>query len=145
MAYNNNNNKKRNNNNEKKAPKPVTIKVPMVITGQDVKGVEYDRESCVLIINDLADAGVFEKLSYFATAERKLVTGREDDKGTTNIARIAAIDNDGNVDLTFFGKNIEIATNFETGYVLAPRVRVDRNTGDVISILSIDLIPETEA
>ena len=139
------NNKKRNNNDEKKAPKPVTICVPIVVTGVDKNGREYNADSCVDILNDLANGGVFEKLSYFATAERKLVSGKEEDRGTTNLARIAEITDDGNANLTFFGRNIEIASKFEEGYVLVPRVRVDRNTGDVISILSIDLVPENDA
>ena len=136
-------NNKNRNNNDNRAPKPVTKTLPIIISGKDQKGNDYNVDSCAKIIGELQEANVFDKLSIFAVIARSFVTEKEDAKGTMNLARIAEVDGT-DMRLTFFGKNIDLADRVENMAVV-PRVRVDFNTGDVLSILNFEVVDMMEA
>ena len=136
-------NNRNRNNNENRAPKPITKSLPIIISGKDQKGNDYNVDSCIQLIGDLQEANVFDKLSVFAVIARSFVTEKEDAKGTMNLARIAGIEGT-DVQLTFFGKNIDLAERLENMAVV-PRVRVDFNTGDVLSILNFEVVNMMEA
>lgn len=131
-------------NNVNNRPKPVTKTLPIVVTGKDKNGNDYDAESCSRIINELQDAGCFDKLSVNACIAKSLVINAEA-KGTLAIARILKVDKEtGDVDLLFFGKNAESA-ELVNDMVIVPRIRTARNSTEVTTITNFEIVPAMEA
>ena len=64
-----NNAKKHNATNK---VKPVTMDISLVITGQDAKGNAYDQQSCCSLIQELQNAGCFNKLAVYVAAPKKV-------------------------------------------------------------------------
>lgn len=124
--------------------KPVEKILPMIFTGKDQRGQEYDVESCKNILIDLQTAKCFEKLSVSISLARSFI-GDENALGSVNFGRF----NDYNIDteevtVLILGKNIENA-DIVTDMVVVPRVRVARDSTEVTSILGFDIVPAMDA
>ena len=131
-------------NNKTKGPKPVVMTLPLVFTGKDQKGNEYDVDSCKSIVKDLQEAGCFEKLSVSVNIARSRVVD-EDAKGMLNFARFQKYDSEtGDVEILLMGKNTSYA-DFIAEMVIVPRVRVGRGSTEVVSILGFEIVPAMEA
>lgn len=125
--------------------KPITKTFEFIVTGKDPKGYDYDTESLNVMVKDLQNAGVFDKLSIPASAPKSIVLGKDDAKGNMNVARVMSFDETtSKANLLFFGKNIDIAEKLE-GLVLVPRVRLGRDNDQVETILSFDLVNAMDA
>ena len=125
--------------------KPITKTFEFIVTGKDSKGYDYDTESLNVMVKDLQNAGVFDKLSIPASAPKSIVLGKDDAKGNMNVARVMSFDvTTSKANLLFFGKNIDIAEKLE-GLVLVPRVRLGRDNDQVETILSFDLVNAMDA
>lgn len=130
-----------NKNNNKN--KPVLVSLPLVFTGVDKNGRNYDVDSCKKIISDLQDADVFKKLSVSTGIARSLV--EDDAKGTLTIARIQSVDVDTwDVSLMLFGQNTEHADTIKD-FVIVPHVRTGRDSDEVISILRFEIVRAMDA
>ena len=130
--------------NKAKGIKPITKVLSLVFTGKDQKGNEYDVDSCKKIVKELQEAECFEKLSVSVTIARSRVVD-EGVKGMLNFARIQKYDPEtGDVEILLMGKNTEYA-DFVSDMVIVPRVRVGRNSNEVVSILGFEIVPAMEA
>ena len=134
-------NQKKNN---KAKVKPITKVLSLVFTGKDQKGNEYDAESCKTIVKELQEAGCFDKLSVTVNIARSRVID-ENIKGMLSLARFQKYDPEtGDVEILLMGKNTEYA-DFVSDMVIVPRVRVGRNSNEVVSILGFEIVPAMEA
>lgn len=134
-----------NPKNTNKRVKPVTKTLPLVVTGKDQNGYDYDADSALEIVANLQTADVFEKLSVMATLAKSVVLNKEDARGVMNVARITSYNAETKeMDLLFFGKNIENASKVED-MVVVPRVRLGRDTDKVSTILSFEIVNAMEA
>lgn len=130
-----------NKNNNKN--KPVLVSLPLIFTGVDKNGRNYDVDSCKKIISDLQDADVFKKLSVSTGISRSLI--EDDAKGTLTIARIQSVDVDTwDVSLMLFGQNTEHADTIKD-FVIVPHVRTGRDGDEVISILRFEIVRAMDA
>ena len=130
--------------NKAKGIKPITKVLSLVFTGKDQKGNEYDVDSCKKIVKELQEAECFEKLSVSVTIARSRVVD-EGVKGILNFARFQKYDPEtGDVEILLIGKNTEYA-DFVSDMVIVPRVRVGRNSNEVVSILGFEIVPAMEA
>lgn len=140
--------KPNNNNKQSKQPartKPVTKTIPFIVSGQDRFGNEYNAETAVQIMANLQNADVFAQLSVSACMQKSVCLNKKDIKGTMNVARILSYDSEsGNVELLFFGKNVEYAKFEDDTMALVPHVRIDRS-GDVSTISAFEIVPVMEA
>lgn len=138
----NKSNQKKNNND--KRVKPIIKVLSLVFTGKDQKGCEYDPESCRDIVKSLQESGCFDKLSVTVTiAKNRVFT--EDSKGTMNLGRFLSYnDETGDVELLIMGKNTELVDKLDDS-VIVPRVRVNRNSTEVTSILGFEVVGTMEA
>lgn len=131
-------------NNKAKGIKPVTKVLSLVVTGKDQKGNEYDVDSCKAIVKDLQDSGCFDKLSVNVTIARNRVVA-EDAKGIITLGRLLSYNAEtGDIEILLMGKNTEYA-DFISEYVIVPRVRVGRNSNEVVTILGFEVVPAMEA
>lgn len=136
---------KKNDNKNVARKKPVTKTFDFVVTGKDQKGYDYDTESLNSIVKGLQDAGTFDKISIPASAPKSVVLDKEDAKGAMNVARVMAFVEDGaKVNLLFFGKNVDVAEKLND-MVVVPRVRLARDSDQVETILSFDIVNPMEA
>lgn len=136
---------KKNDNKNAARKKPVTKTLDFVVTGKDQKGYDYDTDSLNSIVKGLQDAGTFDKISIPASAPKSVVLNKEDAKGTMNVARVMAFVEDGaKVNLLFFGKNVDVAEKLND-MVVVPRVRLARDSDQVETILSFDIVNPMEA
>lgn len=137
-------------NNEKKSNKPARTKpvhkvLPLVITGTDQNGNVYDADSALAIVADLQNAGVFDKLSIMATVGKDLILNKEDARGIMSVARVQSYNAEsGEVDLLFFGKNTEYAA-VVNDMAVVPRVRTERDSKKVTTILAFEIVNMMEA
>lgn len=133
-----------NFNNKNNKNKPVLVSLPLVFTGVDKNGRNYDVDSCKKIISDFQNAEVFKKLSVSTGIQRSLVED-EDAKGTLTIARIQSVDVDTwDVSLMLFGQNTEHANTIKD-FVIVPHVRTGRDSDEVISILRFEIVRAMDA
>ena len=92
--------------------KPIKKVLPLVFTGADQKGNEYDTDSCKTIVKDLQESGCFEKLFVSVNIARSRVVS-EDAKGMLNFARFQNYNPEtGDVEIILMGKNTEYADFF---------------------------------
>lgn len=140
MKHNNNNKPATNNK-----PKFVNKTLPLVASGMDNHGHEYDADSAIELITNLHDTGVFTKLSVMANVANALLVNKEDAKGTRSVARVQSFDAaEKTVNLTFFGKNVDTAEKLEN-MVVVPRVRTGRDSTKVETILFFELVNPMDA
>ena len=159
MGYNNKNFKNNNrgdrnfrSNDRDEAPKkkftpkkPVTTSVPFVVTGTDQYGNNFNAESATALMEKLYTSNTFTMLSVMASMSKKNLFGREDAKGSVNVARVVGYDTtSGSVSLTFFGKNVDNAEKMD-GMVVIPHVLIDRATSDASCITGFEIVPEMDA
>lgn len=138
MNNNRNNNNPRNKQNQK--PKVIFKTVDLILSGTDTNGVEYDVESCAAIIDSLQSADVFNKISIYVNAPRNVLTGVETDKGTISVGKIQSFNyDDGTMSIMLFGKNTQYADKIDN-LVIMPRVRNEKNSTAVASILNFELV-----
>ena len=134
-----------NPKNTNKRVKPVTKTLPLVVSGKDQNGYDYDTDSALDIVADLQSSDVFEKLSVMATIAKSVVLNKEDARGVMNVARITSYNPETKeMDLLFFGKNTETAPKVED-MVIVPRVRLGRDTDKVATVLSFEIVNAMEA
>ena len=134
-----------NPKNTNKRVKPVTKTLPLVVSGKDQNGYDYDADSALDIVADLQSSDVFEKLSVMATIAKSIVLNKEDARGVMNVARITSYNPETKeMDLLFFGKNTETAPKVED-MVIVPRVRLGRDTDKVATVLSFEIVNAMEA
>ena len=135
-----------NQKNFIKFQKPVAKIIPIVFTGTTTAGVEYDVESCKTIIKDLQNSGCFDKLSVGIDIARKRVVD-EEAKGMMTVARLQKYNvEDETVEALFIGKNVRCADLVDTGaYVIVPRVRVARDSTEVVTIIGFEIVLAMEA
>lgn len=146
MAYNNNN--KRNNNGRfndggynRQYNKPIMKALPLVVTGHDNKGREYDTNSAITLIEDLQNVGVFTKLSVDVTMAKTICLNNPDAKGVMSIARLQSFDPDTmEITVMLFGKNTEFADKISNKMVIEPRVRTGRDSNEVVTILGFEIV-----
>lgn len=133
------------NNNRKTGNKPTVVSLPLVFTGVDKNGRNFDVDSCKAIIGDLQNADVFKKLSVSTQIQRSLADNDENAKGTLTIARIQSIDTDTwDASVMLFGKNVDYADAIKD-FVIVPRVRTGRDSDEVISILRFEIVRAMDA
>lgn len=134
-------NNRRGGNNK---PKTVVKSLPLILSGKDHKGKDYDVESCKQLLNDLQEAGVFNKLSVNVTIAKSLIDSNYD-RGIMTIARIQSIDiEEGEIVIMVFGKNAEYA-NILNDKVIVPRVRIGRDSNEVTTIFGFEAVNELDA
>jgi hypothetical protein len=134
-----------NNNKQPARTKPVIKNVSFIASGKDRFGNNYNAESANSIMAELQECNVFSKLSVSACMPKSQCL-KKDIKGTMNVARILSYDAEsGNVELLFFGKNVEYAKFEDDTMALVPHVRIDRNNGDVSTIAAFEIVPIMEA
>lgn len=134
-----------NPKNTNKRVKPITKTLPLVVSGKDQNGYDYDADSALDIVADLQSSDVFEKLSVMATIAKSVVLNKEDARGVMNVARITSYNPETKeMDLLFFGKNTETAPKVED-MVIVPRVRLGRDTDKVATVLSFEIVNAMEA
>lgn len=137
--------KPNNNNKQPVRTKPVTKTIPFITSGKDRFGNDYDVESVSALMADLNTANVFSKLSIPASMSKATCLKKNEIKGVMNIARILSYDvESGNVDLLFFGKNVQFADLMED-VALVPHVRTARNSETVETITAFEIVPIMEA
>lgn len=125
--------------------KPVTTSVPFVVTGTDQYGNNFNAESAIALMEKLYTNNTFTMLSVMASMSKKNLFGREDAKGSVNVARVVGYDTaSGSVSLTFFGKNVDNAEKMD-GMVVIPHVLIDRATSDASCITGFEIVPEMDA
>lgn len=146
MAYNNNAKKPHTQKQDKPVrAKPVTVGLPLVVTGKTPNGVDYSVESLNKLVGELQDCGCFTKLSVMATMAKSVLFNKDDARGTATVARITAFNTeDGNMSLLFFGKNVDLADRVKD-MVVVPRVRLAHNSDEVETVLSFELVNAMEA
>lgn len=128
-------------NNKPATPKVAFKTLDLILSGTDVNQVNYNVESCAAILNDLQNADVFNKISIYVTAPRKLLTNNESDKGTINVGKIQSFNyNEGTMTIMLFGKNVQFANNLDNNRAINVRVRNEKNSTDVASILNFELV-----
>ena len=133
------------NNNKPARTKPVQMNMPFIVTGKDQYGNDYDADSVNELIADIQSTGTFDKLSIMATVAKKVVLNKEDARGVMSVARIQSYNpENGEIDLLFFGKNAEYADKC-SGMAVVPRVRCDRDSKKVTTILAFEIINMMEA
>lgn len=145
MAYNRNNNQRDNKNSApRKNNKPVTKILPLITSGVDSYGNPYNPDSLYDLLCDLEDSKVFTKLSVSLTIE-KVYLGDNNGRGVKTIARVQSYDKaNGQMSICLFGQNTEYA-NILNGMVIVPKVRINRNSEEVSTILGFDIVPATKA
>lgn len=120
-----------------------TLTLPIVITGVDNKGNEYDTASCTDLVNDLNKAGVFQKLAVNVNISRSLFDPEL--KGQTSVGSIIEVDDESNeATILVFAKYNESIDLMKDLFVV-PRVRINKADGTVLSILRFDLVQAMEA
>ena len=133
--------KPNNNNNKPVRTKPVQMNLPFIVTGKDQHGNSYVNT----LIEDLQSAGTFDKLSVMATVAKKVVLNKEDARGVMSVARVQSYNaENGEIDLLFFGKNAEYATAC-SGMAVVPRVRYERDSKKVTTIIAFEIVDMMEA
>lgn len=141
MKFNNN----AKNYNKTASTKPVMKTLPIVFTGKDSHGNDYDTDSAIEILNDLQNAGCFTKLSVYTTMAKKICFGRDDARGVMSVARIQSFDAEsGEMSIMFFAKNVEYAKLVDD-MVIVPRVRTGRDTTKVSTIFGFEIVNPMEA
>lgn len=143
---NNKNNARPANNNKSATPRiiPVTKILPLVVTGVDARGNQYDSAQVNERVEHIQECSIFDILSINASLAKSICFNNADLKGQISVARIKSYDaSTGNMEIIFIGKNTEFA-NIVDDMVIVPRVRLNRD-GNVESILSFDIIPAMEA
>ena len=145
MAYNNKKNDNRGggykNNNNSNFNKPVMKVLPLVVSGVDNKGKEYNAQSAIDIISDLQDNGVFTKLSVDVTMNKAKCLDNPDAKSVMSIARLQSFDVETQeISVMLFGKNTSFADKITNNMVIVPRVRTGRDSDDVVTILGFEIV-----
>ena len=136
---------KPNNNNKPARTKPVQMNLPFIVTGKEQHGNDYDVNSVNALVADLQSTGTFDKLSVMATVAKKVVLNKEDARGVMSVARIQSYNaENGEIDLLFFGKNAEYAAAC-SGMAVVPRVRCERDSKKVATILAFEIVDMMEA
>ena len=134
------------NNNQKKnfTPKVANASIPLVVSGKDFKGNDYNYDSAMDLINKLIDFDVFGLINISVSMAKNKVFGITDAKGTIDVAVIKSIDIDGkNANLMFFGKNMHIAEELKD-MVLVPRFRTNKE-GTVLSVNKFEIVNAMDA
>ena len=135
------NNEKRNFNKDKGGFKPILKSLPVVFTGVDAKGFDYDIKDAKNLIMDLEEFGCFKKLSVTISLDKALV-GYEG-RGRLSFARVQAFDPDENeMSFMVFTKNKDYADKIDN-CVIVPRVRTGRD-GSVNTILNFEIVSKDE-
>lgn len=142
MAYNNKKNNNRSGGSKfNNANKPVMKALPLVVTGLDNKGKEYNVQSAINIIQDLQDCGVFTKLSVDVTMAKTICLDNPEAKGVMSIARLQSFDPDTmEITVMLFGKNTSFADKITSNMIIVPRVRTGRDSDDVVTILGFEIV-----
>lgn len=145
MAYNRNNNQRDNkNSNTQKFNKPINKIMPLITSGVDSNGNPYNIDSVYDLLCNLENAKVFSKLSVPVTIAKTYLDDKNG-RGVKTIARIQSFDADnGQITVCLFGQNTEYADLVED-MVIVPKVRVNRNTEEVSTILGFSMMPAMEA
>lgn len=134
-------NNRRGGNNK---PKTVIKSLPLILSGKDHKGNDYDVESCKQLLSELQNDGVFNKLSVNVTIAKSIIDSNYD-RGIMTIARIQSIDiEEGEIVIMVFGKNAEYA-NILNDKVIVPRVRIGRDSNEVTTIFGFEVVNELDA
>ena len=144
--YTNNKNNNARANNKSATPRiaPVTKVLPLVVTGTDNRGNNYDPVQVNERVEHIQSCSIFDILSVNASLAKSICFNNADLKGQISVARIKSYDvATGNMELIFIGKNTEFASIVDD-MVVVPRVRLNRD-GNVESILSFDIVPAMEA
>lgn len=123
--------------NNKGGFKPILKSLPVVFTGKDAKGYDYNIDEAKKFIMDLEECGCFKKLSVTISLDKSLI-GVEG-KGRLSFARVQAYDPTGN-DMSFlvFAKNKDYADKIDN-YVIVPRIRTGRD-GAVNTVLNFEIV-----
>ena len=130
-------------NNKGFKRKSIIMSLPVIISGVDGNGNEYDVDSCKKIISDLQDAGVFSKLSVTLGIDKGLIG--VPGKGTFSIARLQSIDVEtGDASIMFFTKTAEYM-DLVKDLVIVPRVRTGRDSTEVNTIFRFDIVRAMDA
>lgn len=132
------NNKKFNNNDR---PKPVIISVPLIPDGFTKNGNKYSVSSFYSIFDTLVGDDIFTIISIPVSAEK---TVKKDDGSTRtfskNVGRIIGYDAENDeLRIRIFGNGSEYKEN-EEGYIVSPTVYTKKDSEDVVSIISFNLI-----
>lgn len=134
------------NNNQKKnfTSKVANASIPLVVSGKDFKGNDYNYDSAMDLINKLVDFDVFGLINISVSMAKNKVFGITDAKGTIDVAVIKSIDIDGkNANLMFFGKNMHIVEELKD-MVLVPRFRTNKE-GTVLSVNKFEIVNAMDA
>ena len=135
----------KNNSNKPARVKPIVKSLPFIVSGKDQNGNDYDAISATNIVADLQANNVFEQLSIMATISKKVIFNKEDARGVMNIARVQSYNTEtGDIDLLFFGRNTEYANTVD-GMAVVPRVRTERDSDKVTTILAFEIVNMMEA
>lgn len=127
-------------NNENRTPRAVTKYLPIILSGTDRVGTEYDVESAEALFCNLQDNNIFNKLSIYVTMARSICFDDETAKGAINVARIRSIDkNNMEMAIVFFGKNVEFA-DLVDDMIITPRVRTERDSNKVSTFLGFEIV-----
>lgn len=154
MAYNNKkyenkggpkSGNRNNNGNKKFTPtKPVSIELPFVVSGVTSRGDEFNADSASELVGEMTKAGFYDKQTVMAKCAKSILHG-EGAKGSAELARFMGLNvESGMASLLFFGRGVEYSELMEDMAVV-PRVRFDRESGDVTCISSFEVVPLAEA
>ena len=125
-----------NNHKKNTRPRNVTMKIELIGRGTDKSGREFDRSSLLTILSDFD----FSKISIPAYTYRNLIYG-EDKKGTIAIGYIRQFNpEDETFSVLVYNASVEAVKSFED-VVVYPRMIIDEETGEVKTILSLDIGP----
>ena len=132
---------KRKTFNNKGGFKPILKSLPVVFTGKDVKGYDYNVDEAKKFIMDLEECGCFKKLSVTISLDKSLIG--VDGKGRLSFARVQAYDPSEN-DMSFFvfTKNKDYADKIDN-YVIVPKIRTGRD-GVINTVLNFEIIDKSE-
>lgn len=141
MAYNKKNSFGGNKTNNKFINKPITMVLPLAVSGVDGRGNEYDASSAFNLMSDLQIFDVFTKLSVDVTLAKSVCFNDDEAKGTISVARLQSYNPETNeVSITFFGKNTKYADKITSDMVVVPKVRTARDSTEVITIVGFEIM-----
>ena len=138
--------KNKKNNAKKAAPKAIIKSLPVVITGRDSRGNEYDTDSCRDFIIDLQDDVVFSRISISVSMTKARAFGNPDQRGFIDVATIREydIENDA-MSIVFFGGSMKFADLIDDDSVIIPKVRINKSNGSIMSITGFQIVSAMEA
>ena len=117
--------------------------LPMIFTGVDKNGNEWDVDSCKKIISDLNNSDVFSKISIALGIDRSLV--ESDGRGTLSIARLLSVDVEtGDASIMFFTKTADYM-DLVKDLVIIPHVRTRKDSTEVNTIFRFEIVRPMDA